>query len=47
MGMQAIIILAHKDFAHVTALTKLLTSHFEVLVHIDKQAHISPNEKKL
>lgn len=46
MGMQAIIILAHKDFAHVTALTKLLTSHFEVLVHIDKQAHISPDEKK-
>lgn len=46
MGMQAIIILAHKDFAHVTALTKLLTSHFEVLVHIDKQVHISPDEKK-
>ena len=44
--MQAIIILAHKDFAHVTALTKLLTSHFEILIHIDKQAHISPDEKK-
>lgn len=44
--MQAIIILAHKDFAHVTALTKLLTPYFKVLIHIDKQAHISPDEKK-
>ncbi|MGX5376834.1 beta-1,6-N-acetylglucosaminyltransferase [Ligilactobacillus sp. LYQ135] len=44
--MQAVLILAHKNFDHVAALSKMLQRKFEIYIHFDKKMKLNTSQTK-